>query len=108
MDRETAARDVIKLLLNEPDRTGIRRTSELPLTYHIGLYQSPASESFIIHSCQGKSLLHQMGIDMAAHDGAEQQRNSVINVNKPTTVQLSIVLLKLREQVSVLYNIVLH
>ena len=43
---------------------------------------------------------------MAAQKDTKQQRNSTVELNKPTTVQLSIVLLKLREQVSVLYKII--
>ena len=105
IDIETTARDVIKLLLSEPDHTGIRRSSQLPIRCDIGLCHSPASESFVIRSLRGDSLLHQMGIDMAAQKGTKQQHNSTVELNKPTTVQLSIVLLKLREQVSVLYKI---
>ena len=104
-DRETAARDVIKLLLSESDcRPRIKRTikiSQLPLRYGIGLYQSPASESFIIHGCQGNHLLHQMGVDMMAQHNYNNQQQHVTKVNKPTAVQLAIVLLKLREQVSI-------
>lgn len=97
VDREAfnVTRDAIKLAPKELDHIGTR--IQLPLLYHIGLYQSPASESFIIHRYQGNSLLHQMGIDMAQE--SSQQHNSVLKANKPTAVQLSIVLLKLREQV---------
>ena len=108
VDREAVARDVIKSLLTEPDHSGMKRTCrmpQLPLHCHIGLCQSLASESFIICGCQGNSLLHQMGIDTTQQrqqENTEQQCNSTINKKKPTTVQLSIVLLKLREQVSVL------
>ena len=115
VDHEAAARDVIKLLLTEPEHSDVRRTrkmtSQLPLQCHIGLYQSPASESFIIYGCQGNSLLYRLGIDMTQQQ-RQQQRSQEnieqcksINTNKPTTVQLSIVLLKLREQVSVLSEI---
>ena len=107
VDRETTARDIIKLLLEEPNHAGVRRTTKLPLGYDIGLCHSPASESFTIRSLRGDSLLHQMGIDKAAQEDTEQQHNSMVDVNKPTAVQLSVVLLKLREQVSVLSKIVL-
>ena len=107
VDGEAAARDVVKLLLTEPDRSGVRRTcrmSQLPLKHHIGLYQSPASESFIIFSCQGNSLLHQMGIDMTQELQSKQQQHKS-TLNSPTAVQLSVVLLRLREQVSLFFNI---
>ena len=106
-DGEAAARDVVKLLLTEPDPTGVRRTcrmSQLPLQpslqHHIGLCHSPASESFIIFGCQGNSLLHQMGINMTPRPQNKQQQQHKSTLNNPTAVQLSIVLLRLREQVS--------
>ena len=102
VDREAAARDVIKLLLTEPDIRRTRKMSQVPLQCHIGLCQSLASESFIIYGCQGNSLLHQMGIDMTQRQRQSQEQcKSTINANKPTAIQLSMVLLKLREQVSV-------
>ena len=108
VDHETTARDVIKLLLSEPDHPGTRRSSQPSLRCDsIGLCHSPATESFVIRSLRGDSLLHQMGIDMAAQKDTKEQRNATVELNKPTTVQLSIVLLKLREQVSVLYKMIL-
>lgn len=105
IDSEASARDVIKILLCEPDPSGMRRSSQLPLKYRIDLYQSPASENFIIRGHQGNNLLYQMGIDKAAQESTEQQEdNSAVNVNKPTAVQLSIVLLKLREQLPLFFN----
>lgn len=103
VDRETAARDVIKLLLTEPNDAGIRRIDnkrKLGLPYDINLYQSPATESFLIYHCQGNELLHQIGIDIVRQSCNQQRRNYVINANRPTAVQLSVVLLRLREQVS--------
>lgn len=105
VDHEAAARDVIKLLLTEPDHSDVRRTrkmtSQLSLQCRIGLYQSPASESFIIYGCQGNSVMYQLGIDMTQQQRSQENIcKSTINTNKPTIVQLSIVLLKLREQVS--------
>jgi len=104
VDREAAARDVIKLLLTDRDPSDIRRTDRtkrLMLTnhMHITLHQSLASESCIIYGCQGNSLLYQMGVDMMQHDN---KQSFVVDKDKPTVVQLSIVLLRLREQVSVL------
>ena len=107
VDHEAAARDVIKLLLTESehfDATRTRKmTSQFPLQCRIGMYQSPASESFIIYGCQGNNLLYQLGIDMTQQQQRRllEQSKATINTNKPTIAQLTIVLLKLREQVSV-------